>query len=90
MVEVTLGGYHYRYENFDNGRGWVGTSGYEGSLFRYSNCVVPTSMWSTLRQEAINAGYSEADFEPPSVEKKAKRTSRRSKPKNSIFIFSGG
>ncbi len=92
MVEVTLDGYKYNYHKSEEGSGyWTGASGYKGSMGRYSNCRVPTCLWSSLRKKALEEGYSDEDFRPPVKEKKvrskASKVSVKKKDENSIFIF---
>ncbi len=89
MIEVTLDGYKYNYCKTESGGYWIGISGYKGSMGRYSNCRVPTMLWSPLRAKAYSEGYTAEDFAPPkkkSEPKKAKAKKSKNK-KNSISIF---
>ena len=90
MVEVTLDGYKYNYHKTDEGGYWWGVAGYAGSMGRYSNCRVPTMLWTSLRAKALEEGYTVKDFTPEKKEaaSKASSSKRSSKSKkNSISIF---
>jgi len=88
MVEVTLDGYKYYYHKGEEGHGWLGVAGYNGSMGRYPNCRVPSILWVDLHKQALEEGYSSDEFMAPKkeVKKVSKRTSKK-KDKNSISIF---
>ena len=89
MIEVTLNGYKYNYCKTEQGNYWLGVAGYEGSLGRYTNCRVPTMLWTKLRERALEEGYSKEDFSAPKPKEKVVRSKpkKASRKKNSISIF---
>lgn len=91
MLEVVFEGNTYRFCRGEKKAYWLAISRGNKApchpAFSGSNCVVPSSFWSDLRQSAIEGGVDAVMFDTPKIEKKKSASRRKRQVKNVISIF---